>query len=119
MKNTIALGSLILVIIACSKRNIETEVLPENIQLEYDTTAIDSFSAGATSVDIMRNIRISSERYQDSVKAALKLKQEEEKIQKELEKENKRKEEEERKIKEKEKDMEKATPTPKESPSVI
>ena len=34
----------------------------------YDTTAIDSFSVGATSVDVARQIKISSLKYQDSLK---------------------------------------------------
>lgn len=63
----------------------------------YDTTAIDSFSSGATSVDVVRQISISSQRYQDSLKAAIKLQEQEKKITEELEKENKKKAEEEKK----------------------
>ena len=84
--------------IACSKREPVSDNVQE-LKLHYDTTAIDSFSPGATSVDIARQIRMSSQKYQDSLKEALKLQQEEKHIKEELEKENKKKAEAEKKEK--------------------
>lgn len=42
----------------------------ENLPAPYDTVAVDSFSAGAISVDIAAQIRMSSQAYQDSLKVA-------------------------------------------------
>ncbi|KQS89965.1 hypothetical protein [Chryseobacterium sp. Leaf394] len=84
--------------LSCSKKPDTSAVAAvDESRATYDTTAIDSFSAGATSVDVMRQIRMSSQRYQDSVKAAVKLQEQEKKITEELEKENKKKAEEEKK----------------------
>lgn len=97
-------------IIACSKREpVNTDDI-QAIQPHYDTTAIDSFSAGATTVDIVRQIRMSSQQYQDSLKEAIKLQQEEKRITEELEKENKKKLDDEKKLKTQEKASE---PSPK------
>ncbi|MGO4708082.1 hypothetical protein AB4Y90_02975 [Chryseobacterium sp. 2TAF14] len=99
MKNVIfASAVLALSTVACSKREPVADNVQE-IKLKYDTTAIDSFSPGATSVDIARQIRMSSQKYQDSLKEALKLQQEEKRITEELEKENKKKAEAEKKLK--------------------
>lgn len=40
------------------------------VEMKYDTTAIDSFSNGAISVDIAAKIRRSSVAYQDSIRKA-------------------------------------------------
>ncbi|MFL9833951.1 hypothetical protein [Chryseobacterium terrae] len=99
MKNVIfACSILSLLMVACSKREPVVDNVQE-IKLKYDTTAIDSFSPGATSIDIVRQIRMSSQKYQDSLKEALKLQQEEKRITEELEKENKKKAEAEKKLK--------------------
>jgi hypothetical protein len=45
----------------------------QDLKIHYDTTAVDSFSNGAVSVDIARKIRMSSPQYLDSVKQAKKL----------------------------------------------
>ena len=71
------------------------------MRVRYDTTAVDSFSTGAVSVDIARKIRMSSPQYLDSVKQARKLQEEENKLKAELEKETKAKQEEEKKKKQK------------------
>lgn len=104
MKKVLAAGCIISIfIIACSKREAANTNEIQAVQPHYDTTAIDSFSAGATTVDIVRQIRMSSQKYQDSLKEAIKLEQEEKRITAELEKENKKKlEEEEKKLKAKE-----------------
>ncbi len=104
MKKIVALGGIAFVIMACSEKNPNIETSTENLVADYDTIAIDSFSAGATSVDIIRNIRMSSQKYQDSLKAAIQLQKEEEKIKLELQKEEKRKAEEEKKQKQLEKE---------------
>lgn len=87
------------VIISCSKREPVADNNAQELKLHYDTTAIDSFSPGATSVDIARQIRMSSQKYQDSIKEVLKLQEEEKRIKEEVEKENKKKAEAEKKEK--------------------
>lgn len=86
--------------ISCSKKEPVHTDIDQDMKVQYDTTAIDSFSNGATSIDIVRKIRMSSQKYQDSLKEALKLEKEEKRIKEELEKENKKKQEEEKKKKE-------------------
>lgn len=103
MKKVLAAGCISFVIlITCTKREPANSNEIQAVQPHYDTTAIDSFSAGATSVDIVRQIRMSSQKYQDSLKEAIKIEQEEKRIESELEKENKKKQEEEKKLKTKE-----------------
>lgn len=99
MKNVICAGVILsLFTVACSKREPVIDTTQE-LKLKYDTTAIDSFSPGAISVDVARQIRMSSQKYQDSLKEVLKLQQEEKRITLELEKENKKKAEAEKKLK--------------------
>ena len=73
MKNVFVF-SLLLLIISCGQKETDKEVLvQENSAIEtYDTTAIDSFSTGATSANIALQIKISSQQYQDSLKDVLK-----------------------------------------------
>lgn len=99
MKNFIfGIACLITVGLSCSKKPDTSAVAAvDESRATYDTTAIDSFSSGATSVDVMQQIRMSSQRYQDSLKAAIELQKQEKKIADELEKENKKKAEEEKK----------------------
>ncbi|MCB4236108.1 hypothetical protein LDL59_16545 [Kaistella anthropi] len=69
MKKLIAIFFFILMI-SCAKesqKNQHSELAVSAVP-PYDTVAIDSFSAGATSVDVARKIRISSLQYQDSLK---------------------------------------------------
>jgi len=70
---------ILFLIFSCNKETAEkTAVSAENIAIPpYDTVAIDSFSPGATTVDIARQIRMSTVKFQDSLKA-VKLKTEEE-----------------------------------------
>lgn len=90
-------------VISCSKKEPADFYPTDSAKASYDTTAIDSFSNGATSVDIVRQIKMSSKKYQDSVKEALKLQDQEKKLKEELEKENKKKADEEKKKAEEEK----------------
>ena len=73
MKNVFVF-SLLLLVISCGPKETDKEVLvQENSAIApYDTTAIDSFSTGATSVNIALQIKISSQQYQDSLKDVLK-----------------------------------------------
>lgn len=64
-------------IFSCQKKKNTPTFSEEYIPLAYDTTAIDSFSPGAMSVDVAEQIRKSSLAYQDSVRKA-KIRQEEE-----------------------------------------
>lgn len=108
MKNFLFVSICFLILtVSCSEKP-ETAGLNtvDESKVTYDTTAIDSFSPGATSVDVVRQIRMSSQRYQDSLKAAVKLQEQEKKISEELEKENKKKSEEEKKKKTSENDKE-------------
>lgn len=77
--------------VSCAKKEPVDLYPADSPQPGYDTAAVDSFSNGATSVDIVRQIRMSSQKYQDSVKEAIKLQEEENKMKEELEKENKKK----------------------------
>ncbi|MEC3874156.1 hypothetical protein [Chryseobacterium salviniae] len=85
--------------VSCSKKEPQDLYPEESPKANYDTMAIDSFSAGAISVDVAEQIRKSSQKYQDSVREALKLQEQEAKIKEELEKEIKKKAEEEKKQK--------------------
>lgn len=72
MKN-IFLLIIIISFYSCSQKNNENAAYPDAdiAETKYDTTAIDSFSNGAISVDVAAQIRKSSFAYQDSVKQAL------------------------------------------------
>jgi len=82
---------------ACSKKETASFAVQENVKVQYDTAAIDSFSNGAASMDVVRRIKMSSQAYQDSLKEAKKLQDQEKKLKEELEKDNKKKLEEEKK----------------------
>ncbi|WP_415324648.1 hypothetical protein [Chryseobacterium sp. MMS23-Vi53] len=104
MKNLLFVAFIFSVLtLSCSKKEPADFYPTDSPKASYDTTAIDSFSNGATSVDIVRQIRMSSQQYQDSVKEALRLQAEEKKLKEELEKENKKKADEEKKKTEDEK----------------
>lgn len=112
MKNLLfAAFSFLGLLISCSKKEPADLYPTDSAKANYDTAAVDSFSAGATSIDVVRQIRMSSQQYQDSVKEAIKLQEEEKKLKEELEKENKKKAEEEKK-KTGEEDKKKKTETP-------
>lgn len=78
IKNTI-IFLILISLISCSEKEIEQEILVEenSAVAPYDTIAIDSFSQGATSVDIARKIKMSSVHYQDSIRA-VKIKEQDE-----------------------------------------
>lgn len=98
MKNLLSAVFLVsLLLTACSKKETPGFAAEQNVKIHYDTAAVDSFSAGATSIDIVRQIRMSSQKYQDSIKQAEKLQKEEQKLKEELERENKKKLEEDKK----------------------
>ncbi len=102
MKKLVFLTFLMIIGISCSKKTQYTETeAPEKIW--YDTTAIDSFSSGAISVDVARQIRMSSMAYQDSVRKV----REQQEIEKAL-KEKEAKEEAEKKKAEEEKQKKEA-----------
>lgn len=104
MKKLIAIFFLFLMI-SCGKENLKNQHSESAVSSvpPYDTVAIDSFSAGATSVDVARKIRISSLQYQDSLKQ-VQRKLEEEKLLKKMkeEKEKAEKESKEKNVKEEE-----------------
>ncbi|MCU7614586.1 hypothetical protein N0B16_09080 [Chryseobacterium sp. GMJ5] len=100
MKNILSIGGIgLFVLMSCSKKEPAAEDISEETKPSYDTVAVDSFSNGAISVDVARQIRMSSQKYQDSLKEAEKMKLEEQRIQEELDKENNKKKEEEKKSK--------------------
>ncbi|KYH05965.1 hypothetical protein ABE425_23190 [Chryseobacterium cucumeris] len=112
MKNLLAAIFVFTILFtACSKKESPGFGAEQEVRVRYDTTAVDSFSTGAVSVDIARKIRMSSPQYLDSVKQARKLQEEENKLKAELEKETKAKQEEEKKKAEAEKKL-KATEKP-------
>lgn len=94
----------ILGFLACSKKEEPMAATETNeSRATYDTTAIDSFSPGAISVDVAQQIRMSSKQYQDSLREVIRLQEEEKKINEALEKEEKKKQEEDKKKAEQEK----------------
>lgn len=98
MKNLLpAIFIFILLLTACSKKETSNVNTEQEVRINYDTTAVDSFSTGAVSVDIARKIRMSSPQYLDSIKQLKKAQEEEKKLKAELEKENKKKAEDEKK----------------------
>ncbi|MDQ0783763.1 hypothetical protein [Chryseobacterium sp. W4I1] len=98
MKNLLSAVFIVsLLLISCSKKETPGFAAEQEVRMQYDTAAVDSFSSGATSIDIVRQIRMSSQNYQDSIKQAAKLQKEEQKLKEELEKENKKKLEDEKK----------------------
>ncbi len=57
--------------ISCSKKKADVAFKNEkSIEAPYDTTAIDSFSTDAVSIDVARQIRMCSLKYVDSIKKA-------------------------------------------------
>ena len=80
MKNLILLNILFF-LFSCGKNTQDDVVISskESAIAPYDTIAKDSFSAGAISVDIARQIRMSSPQYQKKKKKKRK-KMEEERI---------------------------------------
>lgn len=98
MKNLVFVILTFLVLCtACSKKEPVNLNVDQEVKVHYDTVAVDSFSAGATSVDVVRKIKMSSQRYQDSIKEAIKVQKEEKRIKDEVDKENKKKKDEEKK----------------------
>lgn len=92
---------LLVLMISCSKKTPAAAIAgaEQYVHADYDTTAIDSFSAGAISVDVAQRIRMSSQRYQDSLQHVRekemeqKLKQEQEKLAREKQAAEKKKQE--------------------------
>lgn len=71
MIKNIAAILIITVLFSCSKKRSGEGMIEESyVEMKYDTTAIDSFSNGAISVDIAAKIRRSSVAYQDSIRKA-------------------------------------------------
>ncbi len=70
-----------LFLISCGKQSTDKHrvEVDTSTAAPYDTIAIDSFSPGATTVDIVRKIKISSQRFQDSLRE-VKRKNEEEQL---------------------------------------
>lgn len=98
MKNLVlAVFVFSIVLTACSKKETAGFAVQEDVKVQYDTVAIDSFSNGAASMDVVRRIKMSSQAYQDSLKEAKKIQDQEKKLKEELEKDNKKKLEEENK----------------------
>ena len=61
-------------LVSCKKTVSENQVMEtEQPTIPFDTTAIDSFSTGSTSINVARKIEMSSRKYQDSLKAVQKI----------------------------------------------
>ena len=80
MKNIITI-SILFFLISCGKESAKKRIIVEEKPSvpPYDTIAIDSFSQGATSVDIADKIKMYSRKFQDSLRQ-IKLKNEEERL---------------------------------------
>ena len=97
INKTLPLIALAVLLSSCSKKR-RAGMSNETYQPpKYDTTAIDSFSAGASNMDIAEKIRMSSKTYKDSVAAMIKQQEEEKKLKALLEKEVEKKKKEEEK----------------------
>ena len=80
MKSTTLICILFLIFSCGKKSDKQLVVVEQNTSVPpYDTVAVDSFSVGATSVDIVRKIKMSSLKFQDSLKQ-IKIKNEEERL---------------------------------------
>lgn len=102
MKNLMLIFLLLISAVACSEKQPAVSAEETYVELNYDTTAIDSFSEGAISVDVANEIRRSSKAYQDSLKAVAEA-LEKERLEQELKaKEDKAKADEAKKEQEKE-----------------
>lgn len=119
MKNIFFFFVLSMIVsVSCSKKKY-VEQGDTYVEPRYDTTAVDSFSTGAISVDVAAQIRRSSIEYQDSLKAAalaveIAKKEAETKAKEEskAKEDEKKKKEEEKKAAKKESDKPKSTETP-------
>lgn len=63
-----------LVLVSCSKKEDASAKFPNEgayVEIRYDTTAVDSFSTGASNVNIEQNIKMASKTYRDSVTKVL------------------------------------------------
>lgn len=80
MRNTTTIF-LLLFLISCGKKSAKQSiVVAENTSVPpYDTIAIDSFSQGATTIDIAARIKMSSRKFQDSLRQ-IKMKNEEDRL---------------------------------------
>ena len=109
-----------LMLCSCGKEDSKSApVVQESTVAPYDTAAVDSFSVGATSVDVARRIQISSLKYQDSLKKmSVKIEEEQllKKAKEELEKAEK-KSAEEKKKQESEKAKKEKQNSPPENPA--
>lgn len=74
---------LYLLLIGCNKESKGLTVENKEViePATYDTMAIDSFSVGATSTDVARQILMSSQRYQDSLTNMAEKRKEEQRLQ--------------------------------------
>lgn len=86
MKNIFAFFCVVFLFSCQNKKYSEEFSSNEYIPVDYDTTAIDSFSDGAISVDVAEQIRRSSIAYQDSVRKVKIRLEEERKAREEAEK---------------------------------
>ena len=104
-KNAIFGLSVLLIGIGCSKKTNNSSTEISYVEKKYDTVAIDSFSNGATSVNIAKKIRMSSVTYKDSLKKVMEIQTAEKKKKEEQDKLEKmaKQEIEKEKAKEKEK----------------
>lgn len=70
MRNLVCMMLLGIAISCGEKHPAPAPDFTEEEKPTYDTTAVDSFSPGATSVDVAAQIRRASRQYQDSLLAA-------------------------------------------------
>ena len=102
MKNLLFLGVISFLFFSCGNKKEEEIVNSKEVitKAPYDTTAIDSFSNGASSAAVALQIKMSSQVYQDSLKAVIIAQEEAKKLKKEEEKAKQKQQDEEKKKKE-------------------
>lgn len=92
-----------LILSSCSKKEDASAKFPNEgayVEVRYDTAAVDSFSTGASNVNIERNIKMTSKTYRDSLTQVLQQEKERKELVKQAE-ELTKKEAEKKKLEEK------------------
>lgn len=117
MKKLSLSTAVFVILFACSKTQSAANLDDAYVEIKYDTTAIDSFSNGAISVDVANEIRRSSKVYQDSLRAVAQALEQQKKEMELKAKEDQLKKEEIKKGTEAKKAEAKTGPKPESSPA--
>ncbi|TXF75985.1 hypothetical protein [Chryseobacterium sp.] len=67
MKYIFLFGCILIFSCGKNKKTESSSFNQEQAVIQYDTMAVDSFSEGAISADVAQEIRVSTQKYQDSL----------------------------------------------------